>query len=102
MGVGIGAVGVSVFLCVTRAAVLCAHHQFINVSTLTTSKWEENTKITNLYITFYHRLNMELYLQSLLELLCTASCTHWLRLRNSPSAPPPHSGSYEGAIGQPR
>jgi hypothetical protein len=49
-----------------------------------------------------HRLNIELDLQSLFELY-VHSCTHWLRLRNSPP-PPPHLGSYvyEGAIGQPR
>ncbi len=41
---------------------------------------------------------MELDLQSLFELLCTA--THWLRPRSSP--PPPAFGLiYEGAIGQP-
>jgi hypothetical protein len=48
-----------------------------------------------------HRLSMELDLQSLYGLLCTAF--HWLRPRNSP--PPPAFGLiviYEGAIGQPR
>ncbi len=43
-----------------------------------------------LSIGLWHRLDMELDLQSLFE-LHVYSCTHWLRLRNSPH--PPHSGS---------
>ncbi len=45
----------------------------------------------------WHRLNMELDLQSLFGLLC---CTHWLRPRNSPL--PAFGLIYEGAIGQQR
>ncbi len=44
----------------------------------------------------YHRLNMELDLQSLFDV---NSCSHWLRPRNS--SLPPHLGSYSrGDIGQ--
>jgi hypothetical protein len=50
-----------------------------------------------------HRLHMELDLQSLFGLLCTATaaCSHWLRARNS-HIPPAFGLIYEGAIGQPR
>ena len=48
-----------------------------------------------------HRLSMELDLQSLFGLQCTAMNTHWLRPRKSP--PPSACGLiYGGAIGQPR
>jgi hypothetical protein len=48
-------------------------------------------------IGFLHRLNTELNLQSLFELL-VHSCTHWLRPRRSP-LPPAFGLIYEGAIG---
>ncbi len=54
-----------------------------------------------LYNPWAHGLNMELDLQSLFGLLCTAVLISW-----EPATPPlpPHLGSYiyEGAIGQPR
>jgi hypothetical protein len=45
---------------------------------------------------------MELDLQSLFGLLCTASCTFWLRPRNPLSPPSAFGLVYEGSIGQPR
>jgi hypothetical protein len=54
----------------------------------------------SLTVSYWHRLNMELDLQSLFGLQ-VHSCTHWLRPSN-PSPPPAFGLTYEGAIGQPR
>jgi hypothetical protein len=45
-----------------------------------------------------YRLNMELDLQSIFGLLCTAVYS----LAETPHSPPPFGLIYEGAIGQPR
>ncbi len=81
------------------------HDIIILLSGSRTILWSlRKIKTTNFYfassVGFYHRLNMELDLQSLFGLLCTAELIGWDP--ETPSPPPSFGLICESAIGQPR